>query len=58
MRLAGYFPKRLRAVDRWPGRGCEAYQCRWRPDMRRRLRHWAAEILDERLDEGGPSLLR
>ncbi|KUO16739.1 nucleotidyl transferase AbiEii/AbiGii toxin family protein [Streptomyces dysideae] len=48
-----YFAQALRAVDRWPDREYEAYGLDGGQveDMRRRLRAWAAEILDERLDE-------
>ncbi|MEU3342193.1 nucleotidyl transferase AbiEii/AbiGii toxin family protein [Streptomyces sp. NPDC006668] len=48
-----YFAQALRAVDRWPDREYEAYGVDGGQveDMRRRLRAWAAEILDERLDE-------
>lgn len=48
----GYFAQALRAVDRWPDREYEAYRFDGGPveDMRRRLRAWAAEILDEWLD--------
>lgn len=49
-----YFAEALRAVDRWPDREYEAYGVYGGQveDMRRRLRAWAAEILDERVDEG------
>ncbi|MBK3565987.1 hypothetical protein [Streptomyces sp. MBT62] len=48
-----YFAQALRAVDRWPDRENEAYGINGGQveDMRRRLRAWAAEILDGRLDE-------
>ena len=49
-----YFAQALRAVDRWPDREYEAYGVDGGQveDMRRRLRAWAAEILDEHLDGG------
>lgn len=48
-----YFAQALRAVDRWPDREYEVYGINGGQveDMRRRLRAWAAEIPDERLDE-------
>ncbi len=48
-----YFAQALRAVDRWPDREYEAYGVDRGEveDMRRRLRAWAAEILDERITE-------
>lgn len=48
-----YFAQALRVVDRWPDREYEAYGVDGGQveDMRRRLCAWAAEILDERLDE-------
>lgn len=54
-----YFAQALQAVDRWPDREYEAYGVDGGhvEDMRRRLRAWAAEILDEHLGEKRPSQL-
>ncbi|MYR13892.1 hypothetical protein GTY62_25420 [Streptomyces sp. SID724] len=48
----GYFAQALLAVDRWPDREYKTYGFDGGQveNMRRRLRAWAAEILDERLD--------
>lgn len=52
-----YFAQALRAIDRWPDRKCATYGVDGGhvEDMRRRLSAWAAEILDERIDERCPS---